>query len=125
MDSLIEKRRLNADYFIEMMSEFDFIDIQKETGASSWFGFSLILNDKANFTRADLVHRLNSRGIETRPIVCGNILENEMTQYFDFSTSGNFAVSENIHANGLFIGNHHTNLHDGLANLHEVLCQSR
>jgi len=125
VDSLIEKRRLNADYFIEMMSEFDFIDIQKETGASSWFGFSLILNDKANFTRADLVHRLNSRGIETRPIVCGNILENEMTQYFDFSTSGNFAVSENIHANGLFIGNHHTNLHDGLANLHEVLCQSR
>jgi CDP-4-dehydro-6-deoxyglucose reductase, E1 len=123
VDNLVEKRRVNAKIFQEMMAEFDFVDIQKEEGFSSWFGFALILNDKANFSRAELVENLNTRGIETRPIVCGNILENEMTRYFDYSTSGNFSVSENIHSNGLFIGNHHEDIKDGLKNLHDSLCQ--
>jgi len=123
VDGLVEKRRLNAKIFQEMMAEFDFVDIQKEKGFSSWFGFALILNNKANFSRTELVEKLSSRGIETRPIVCGNILENEMTQYFDYSTSGNFSVSENIHSNGLFIGNHHEDIKDGLENLYDSLCQ--
>ncbi len=123
LDGLIDKRKLNAKVFKEIMSDFDFIDIQKEIGSSSWFGFALIINNKANFSRDDLVNKLNSRNIETRPIVCGNILENEMTKYFDFTTSGDFGVSEKIHSNGLFIGNHHEDITEGLKNLHDSICQ--
>tara|TARA_B100000780_G_scaffold176105_1_gene123412 strand:- start:6079 stop:7263 length:1185 start_codon:yes stop_codon:yes gene_type:complete len=123
LDGLIDKRKSNAKVFQEMISDFDFIDVQKEIGSSSWFGFALIINNKANFSRTDLVNKLSSRNIESRPIVCGNILENEMTKYFDYSTSGDFAVSEMIHSNGLFIGNHHEDISEGLKNLHDSICQ--
>jgi len=123
LDGLIEKRKLNAKVFKEIMRDFDFIDLQKETGSSSWFGFALILNNKANFSRDDLVNKLNSRNIETRPIVCGNILENEMTKYFDYTTSGDFFESEKIHSKGLFIGNHHEDITEGLKNLHDSIWQ--
>jgi len=123
LDNLVNKRRKNAKSFQKMIAEFDFINTQKELGKSSWFGFALILNNNAKFSRNDLVEKLRIRGIETRPIVCGNILENEMTKYFDYTTFGDFSVSENIHNNGLFIGNHHIDIKDGLQNLHDSICQ--
>jgi len=46
-----------------------------------------------------------------------------MTKYFDYTTFGDFSVSENIHNNGLFIGNHHIDIKDGLQNLHDSICQ--
>ena len=106
-----------------MMKDFDFIDIQEELGSSSWFGFGMILNEKAKFSRDTLIEKLKNKGIETRPIVCGNILENEMTEFFDYSTYGDFAISERIHKDGLFVGNHHIDIKDGLENLHDCICQ--
>lgn len=43
LPSLLSVRRNNAILFKEIMQEFSDIQIQKELGESSWFGFSLIL----------------------------------------------------------------------------------
>lgn len=123
LDDLISKRRSNAEIFQNMMKDFDFIDIQEELGSSSWFGFGMVLNERAKFSRDSFVEKLKDKGIETRPIVCGNILENEMTEFFDYSTYGDFAISERIHKDGLFVGNHHIDIKDGLENLHDCICQ--
>ena len=120
---LIEKRRANAAVFLKRMEDLDFINVQKEIGSSSWFGFAIILNDKAAFSRSDLVSNLLTQGVETRPIVCGNILQNEMTQYFDYTISGKLNASQEIHNNGLFVGNHHIDMVNGLDNLHSTICQ--
>ncbi|MAR94905.1 MAG: pyridoxamine 5-phosphate oxidase [Gammaproteobacteria bacterium] len=123
LDDLISKRRSNAEIFQNMMKDFDFIDIQEESGSSSWFGFGMVLNERAKFSRGSFIEKLKDGGIETRPIVCGNILENEMTEYFDYSTYGDFTVSEKIHKDGLFVGNHHIDIKAGLENLHDCICQ--
>lgn len=123
LPELIDKRRTNADLFKQRMEDIEFIDIQREVGVSSWFGFSIILNDRASFSRTELVEALINEGIETRPIVCGNIINNEMTNYFDFSVAGELTASQEIHTNGLFVGNHHIDMVHGLDNLHSTICQ--
>jgi CDP-4-dehydro-6-deoxyglucose reductase, E1 len=117
LDSLIEKRRNNYKSFKEKMKQYNFIKLQSEVGKSSWFGFSMIVEDSASFTRDDLVQCFASRNIESRPIVCGNIVNNEMIKYFDYSVYGELSASEIVHNNGLFIGNHHMDINDGLDNL--------
>ena len=121
LDSLIEKRRDNYYRFRDRMEQFDFIRLQLETGSSSWFGFSMIVDESAGYSRNNLVSCFSLRNIECRPIVCGNILENEMISYFDYSVSGDLQASNTIHNRGLFIGNHHIDIRDGLDNLTEVL----
>lgn len=123
LPSLISSRRSNAKKFKRIFNDCDFIDIQQESGSSSWFGFAMILNEFANFNREQLINLLTRENIETRPIVCGNILKNEMIQYYDCSISGDLQVSDNVHNNGLFIGNHHTDIESGLENLYQLLCR--
>jgi len=121
LDSLIEKRRANYYLFRDRMEQFNFIKLQLETGNSSWFGFSMIVDENSGYSRNDLVSCFSLRNIECRPIVCGNIMENEMISYFDYSVSGELRASNTIHNNGLFIGNHHIDISDGLDILTEVL----
>ena len=44
-------------------------------------------------------------------------MNNEMIKYFDYSVYGELKSSEIVHNNGLFIGNHHMDINDGLDNL--------
>ena len=53
LDKFIQKRRSNYLYFKEAMKPFEFIQLQVETGESSWFGFSMIIDE--NLSRDKLV----------------------------------------------------------------------
>jgi dTDP-4-amino-4,6-dideoxygalactose transaminase len=123
LPSFIEIRRKNAKLFQELFSEHPFIDIQKETGASSWFGFSLILKENAPYKRADLVKLLTENGIECRPIVTGNFLKNtEVLEYFDYEVAGTLEAAEYLDVHGLFVGNHQNEIDKEIRLLAEILC---
>ena len=121
IDSFIEKRRVNHLSFKKIMKQFEFIKLQVETGRSSWFGFSMIVDTKTGLSRHSLVDLLTRRNIECRPIVSGNIMNNEMINYFDYSVFGTLDASDIVHNDGLFIGNHHIDIKDGLENLTDAL----
>lgn len=121
LDNLIEKRRTNYDQFYKKIKKYDFIKTQSELGNSSWFGFSIILKKNASFSRNEMVNLFSTRNIETRPIVCGNITKNEMLDYYDYSVFGDLTASDRVHNDGLFIGNHHIDIKDGLDNLVESI----
>ena len=107
----IEMRRENAKLFQSLFANHPYIDIQQETGLSSWFGFSLILKENAPYTRADLVKLLTENGIECRPIVTGNFLKNkEVLEYFDYEIAGSLEAAEYLDENGLFVGNHQNSI---------------
>lgn len=106
INSFIANRRKNAEVFVEEINKIDYLRTQKEIGRSSWFGFPIILNQNAKITRGELVKLLESKGIETRPIVAGNFTKNPAIEYFDYEIFGELNNSDNIHENGLFIGNH-------------------
>ncbi|MGK0270524.1 MAG: dTDP-4-amino-4,6-dideoxygalactose transaminase [Cocleimonas sp.] len=122
LPSFIDMRRKNAKLFQELFSNHPFIDIQKETGSSSWFGFSLILNERAPYKRSDLVKLLTDNGIECRPIVTGNFLKNtEVLEYFDYEISGTFEAAEYLDKHGLFVGNHQNDIEKEIMLLAKIL----
>ncbi|MGI2130662.1 DegT/DnrJ/EryC1/StrS family aminotransferase [Shewanella baltica] len=123
LPSFINMRRKNAEVFQDLFADHPFIDIQKETGKSSWFGFSLILKENAPYKRADLVKMLTENGIECRPIVTGNFLKNkEVLEYFDYDISGTFEAAEYIDEHGLFVGNHQNDIASQIKLLAKVIC---
>lgn len=104
---LIEERRRNGKLLQQLMSDHPDLMIQKEIGASSWFGFSLIIRPGSSMTRTTLMQRLEELGFEYRPIVSGNFARKEVVRFFDHTIFGELANADYIDANGLFIGNHH------------------
>ncbi len=122
LSSFIETRRRNAELFQSLFVNHPFIDIQQETGASSWFGFSLILKENAPYNRAELVKILTENAIECRPIVTGNFLKNkEVLEYFDYEVSGSLEAAEYLDKNGLFVGNHQNDISNEIKYLAKIL----
>jgi dTDP-4-amino-4,6-dideoxygalactose transaminase len=111
LPDFIETRRKNAKLFQSLFADHPFIDIQQEIGASSWFGFSLVLKENAPYNRAELVRLLTENGVECRPIVTGNFVKNkEVLEHFDYEVSGGLENSEYIDEHGLFVGNHQNDI---------------
>jgi CDP-4-dehydro-6-deoxyglucose reductase, E1 len=104
---LIEERRKNGKLFQAAMNNHPEIIIQQEIGASSWFGFSLVIRPGSHLTRKVLVEKLNNLGFECRPIVAGNFAKNEVVKYFDSEVHGSLKNAEHIDKHALFVGNHH------------------
>ena len=122
LPEFIKKRRSNADYFINKFKDNPYVTTQKETGASSWFGFALMLRERSPLTRAQLVEELTKNKIECRPIVTGNFLKNtKVLSYFDYEVSGETTGADYIDKNGLFVGNHQVDLTNEIDFLHKVI----
>ena len=107
LTSFVKMRRLNAKYFISKFKTIKNIIIQKEIGESSWFGFSIIIKNKAKIKREKIIKILELNGIETRPIVSGNFSNQEVCKFYNLSKNLSLNNSEIIDKNGFFIGNHH------------------
>ena len=105
---IVRERRLNAERFKSVMRDRDELQIQQETGESSWFGFSMIIKDEVPLERATLARSLQAAGIECRPIVAGCFARSEVvTKFMDYSIHGELNRADHLDRNGLFIGNHH------------------
>jgi CDP-6-deoxy-D-xylo-4-hexulose-3-dehydrase len=119
----LEMRRSNANYFVEKFQNISWLQIQKEIGESSWFGFSIVLKNQS-IKRQTVLEKLANKNIETRPIVAGNFLRNPVIQYFNTEVKPEDMVNaEHIHENGFFIGNHHIDMKSEIDNLFKVFQQ--
>ncbi len=114
LPQLIANRRHNGAAFSAIMTDHSEFIIQSEIGKSSWFGFSLIIRPSSQISREMLINKLNTNGFETRPIVSGNFVKNEVLKYLDYSVHGALANADHLDLNGLFIGNHHYTMSDAL-----------
>ena len=84
--------------------------MQAENGASSWFGFSIVLEGRLKGHRRALVKELTKAGIDSRPIVTGNFTRNPVISLLEHAPIGPLPVADEIHEEGLFVGNHHYDL---------------
>lgn len=121
LPSLILERRRNAEKFLRLMKRYSHLRVQKEIGESSWFGFSVIVESGAPFTRSDLVRLFSRHNIEVRPIVAGNFAENDVLRWFDYEIHRSLKNAADVDKNGLFIGNHHYPLDKEFALLQQAL----
>jgi CDP-4-dehydro-6-deoxyglucose reductase, E1 len=106
----VKQRRENCAYYLKEFAKYsEFFDYQQETpGAeSSWFGFGFTLKRTAPFKVKDITKYLNSKGIETRPIIAGNMSKHPVMAHYAHKVSGTLENSDNIMQNGFAIGCHH------------------
>ena len=120
LPSLVAERRKNAAMLQAVMQDHPTVLIQKEIGASSWFGFSLVIRPGVSLTRDVLLSKLNALGFEVRPIVAGNFAKNEVVEYFNSEIFGELTNAEHIDSNGLFVGNHHYSIEDAVRQLKSI-----
>ena len=117
----VEERRRNALIFSDLFADHPDLDVQSETGRSSWFGFAMILKNRLADRRSALVAAMTEAGIETRPIVAGNFLNNPVIDKLDHSVAGPVTAADVIDRQGLFTGNHHYPIPGQIARLREVV----
>ena len=121
IDMMVKNRRENASYFLNRIKEIRNVRPQKEQGNSSWFGFSLVLENELANRRNEIIRVLHDANIESRPIVAGNYTKNKAIEYMDYEIPFELKNSDEIHNSGFFIGNHSINNNDEVDYFIEIL----
>ncbi len=121
LSGLLAERRSNAAWFQETFASTEGIRIQQETGSSSWFGFSIILEGDLEGKRDEVVNELTEMGVECRPIVSGNFANMPVLEHFDYEIHNELKNSDYLDRNGFFIGNHHYNVKEELTQIQKRL----
>ena len=121
LPEILTQRIQNADYFIKQFENNKQFIIQRETGKSSWFAFSLIIAQESKLIRKDIIHKLSEKGIECRPIVAGNFANNRVTRYFKYKVYDELSNADYIDSHGFYVGNHGHDINEQISYLAEIL----
>lgn len=90
--------------------QFTFFEAEKNL-KPSWFGLPLLLNKKFIKDKKSFMNKLNKNGIETRPIISGNFLNQPSINLYKLNKSKEkFPVAQEIEDRGFFIGLHARNI---------------
>ncbi|MDO8609180.1 MAG: DegT/DnrJ/EryC1/StrS aminotransferase family protein [bacterium] len=102
LDKNNEIRKQNYKQFIDIISQYDFFEIPKIDGNCS-FCFPFVVKDIKLKNR--LMQRMKIDGIETRPIISGNILRQPFLSKYKKDYIDKDIVANYVHNNGFYIGN--------------------
>ena len=86
--------------------QFTFINPIKNLNPS-WFGLPILINSKYKKKKNKFLNFLNKNGIETRPIISGNFLNQPSIKLYKLNKNKKlFKGSQNVEDRGFFIGIH-------------------
>ena len=112
LNSFIKIRSNNRNLIISSLqkhknwnNQFNFI-LPNNNIKPSWFGLPILINKKIKVDKKKFLNFLDKKGIENRPIVSGNFLNQPAIKLFKLRTKGKFKNSEIIENRGFFIGLH-------------------
>ena len=117
----LEVRRQNAQHFVNSFEDSENYKIQSENGESSWFGFSIVLQNKLKGKREKLIQYLELNNVSTRPIVAGNFTLNPVMKHLRYNPLPSLENSNIIHTDGFFIGNHHYDVSNEIKEVQKLL----
>jgi CDP-6-deoxy-D-xylo-4-hexulose-3-dehydrase len=110
LPEFIEKRRKNYQMLYEGLNdleEFRFMEPQINS-KPSWFGFLIMLTDKAKFSRNEIVQFLEKNNIQTRNLFAGNMLRHPMfeglVRDIDYRVVGSLENTDKIMERAFWIG---------------------
>ena len=108
---IIKKIKLNKKW----SNQFNFVNVSKRI-EPSWFGLPIIVNNKFKNKKKKFLDFLTKKGIENRPILSGNFLNQPSIELYKLKTKkDNFKNAQNVEDLGFFIGLHTTKLSNKLA----------
>jgi len=89
---------------IKWKNQFKFVEINKNIHPS-WFGLAILLNPVYRIKKKKYLNYLNSVGIENRPILSGNFLNQPSVKLYNLRPKkNNFPNAQKIEDLGFFIG---------------------
>ena len=111
LDKMIKIRSLNRKKIIQKLkkskkwnNQFNFFNPAKNL-KPSWFGLPLIINKKNKYNKRKYLEFLNSKSIETRPIISGNFTNQTAVKVHKIKfNKKELSNSQKIEENGFFIG---------------------
>ena len=87
-------------------NQYEFLKINKKVNPS-FFGFPIIISKKYKHLKRKLLIKLENLGVESRPIISGNFLNQPAAKLYKFEQKPNsFPNSQIIEERGFFIGLH-------------------
>jgi CDP-4-dehydro-6-deoxyglucose reductase, E1 len=117
LNKFIKTRNTNRNKIINFLkmdnkwnNQFSFVEID-DNSKPSWFGLPILINKKYTHIKKNFLNHLSKKGIENRPIISGNFLNQPASKFFNFkSTKMDFKNADEIENRGFFIGLHTKNL---------------
>lgn len=118
-----ERRAENARYVGAALAPFGELALMAETagGECAWFGLPFMVAADAPFGRDEITEHLEAMGIETRPIVAGNVTRHPAAQLFPDLLGQHLPGSDAVHDRGFYLGIHPIEHRDTLDRLIEVV----
>ena len=101
-----QRRKILAKRFFSALDNNQYLSFPKVDPKADpcWFALPIVLKDDIRFTRRDITNYLESQGIETRPIVTGNVARHPVAQLFPEFNVRTFPGADKIHENGFYMG---------------------
>jgi CDP-4-dehydro-6-deoxyglucose reductase, E1 len=109
----------NAKVFVEEFKDFEQCEVPEYDSESTWFGLPMIVKDGR--TRRRWIEICEVEGIECRPIVAGNFVNQPVTRMLNHRVQGTLPNAERIDKLGLFFGNNGSDLREKIKWLKIVL----
>ena len=103
--SFIINRKKNANYFYKVFNNGKNYFLQKYDKESSYFGFAIVLKKQK---RSVIINKMEEIGIESRPIISGNFINNPVLKYSKYRIGSKIDAVKKIDTNGFMIGNRST-----------------
>lgn len=108
-DGSLAGRRSNAERFAGYASRHGqllrLMDVHPDAECS-WFALPILLSPDCPFTKAELTGYLEDAGIETRPIVAGNLARQPVSAHFPELRTADLPGADAVHDRGFYIGLH-------------------
>ena len=101
-----ERRRVLAHRFFSYLAETEFFaaPVVHGNASVSWMALPFMIRPSAPFTRDDVAAYLEANGVETRPIVAGNLAMQPAACIFPELCGDSLPGAVDVHRNGLYVG---------------------
>ena len=104
---------------IKWKNQFTFIDPVNKL-EPSWFGLPILIDKKIAHKKKKFLNFLNNKGIETRPIISGNFINQPCVKLYNLNKKKEkFKNTQEIDDRGFFVGLHTTPITDKQLNFIE------
>lgn len=110
LNGFVRTRRRAHDQYrvgLDKYSEYFRFQERQPNGEASWFGFCIILKEDCPFTLKEVTSFLQTDGIETRPIIAGNMAKHPALKMYEHRIAGTLENCDIVMERGFAIGCHH------------------
>ena len=111
LNNFIKIRKINRNKIIQKITtdkkwdnQVRFVE-KSDNVEASWFGLAMLFNKKFKHKKKLILNKLDKLGIENRPIISGNFLQQPALRKYNISQKcKNFPNANHVHEYGLFVG---------------------